>query len=115
MNKDLKLAIELLYKYRNKTDLSKDLNRMLDQGWLVEQSIYALAVYKEDIRMHCGNVLIVDTLVSTKKGEGSALIKTLKQKYPNHTMQLDCRVNNSAINFYEKLGFIKRAWSLISK
>jgi hypothetical protein len=69
-------------------------------------------LYKEDMRVHCGYLIIVDTLISTKRGEGAKAIEYLIAKY-QCPLQLDCHIDNEAIEFYEKQGFKKRAWSLI--
>ena len=79
MNKNRQL--KLLYPSRNLNDIYKDLSLMIDSGWLFFLDDECLVLYKLDKRLHCGDVVIIDTLISTKKGQGSRIINLLKQKY----------------------------------
>lgn len=112
-----KLTKELKKLYPNKSFdyLETDLKHMHKNGFKIHENKNLFMLYKIDSRLHCDFVIIVDTLISTKKGEGAKAISFLLNTYPNHKIQLDCAVNNTAIEFYKKQGFEIRANSLIYK
>ena len=113
--KILEQELSKLYSTMSVKYLDIELEAMHYHGFNVYKTENCFMLYKSDVRLHCGCVVIVDTLISTKKGEGTKAIKYLLEKYPNHTIQLDCHVDNEAIEFYKKLGFKKRAWSLVKQ
>lgn len=111
-NKKLIHEFKKLYPNRNIKRLFKSFTDNYFQIW--HEDNYFMAV-KKDYRSHCGRVIIVDTLISLKKGGGSEALNALKEIYRGYAIQLDCALNNTAIEFYKKQGFKIRANSLIYK
>ena len=110
----LESELKKLYPNRDTFIILNEIDRMIrNNNWYDYRTDNCFMLYENSFRSHCGNVIIVDTLISTKKGEGSKAIKYLKKEYPWCTIQLDCKLDNEAIEFYKKQGFEKRAWSLV--
>lgn len=84
-------------------------------GWREYKTNNCFVLYKCCSRFHCGRVVIIDTIISTRKGAGTKAINWIKRVHPDHTIQLDCAVDNTAIEFYKKQGFKIRANSLVYK
>ena len=117
--KEILKLLKRVYKEQEESQILDNLNIALNECKFSlmylcddEEEILGVCLFKEDVRLHTGRIVYIDTLVvkELNKGYGSRMLRT----FQDSKIQLECAVDNKTGNdFYESRQFFRRAYSYI--